>query len=290
VTWSDDSLRVIGNDLAVDRYPRVWNNGRVTPDRHVGSLTNPGAETDNERQATTGPEPGSWKGAAAGQGKAGGSRSSGATASTSVSDLEGRYQSQLEHVERAYPGLRLWRRAEGLWLFVKARLIDGRPESAQFLVAVPYKLNIPKAWAFWQDGSWIGPRHTNFPDGSICCLYGPDASWSVGQPIVDLLDIYSVWAVRHLYLRVHGHWPGRQVAPLRHERLTETLDDEMCGCGSMVPYRLCHKGDDAKYNKLGVAVEFELATWGCRREPPKDVVDVLHGGAEPPSMSPFNFF
>jgi len=70
---------------------------------------------------------------------------------------------------------------------------------ATFLVALPYRSGPgPRAWGFWTAGtatSWIGPRHINFGDGSICAFSPDEGAWSEGGDLRTLIDLYNVWAL-----------------------------------------------------------------------------------------------
>ena len=281
------ALEKIGKSLDKGLTPTVHNGGIVMPGRAAETFRFPGRESTNVRQETRGSSTGSRKGTTGGQGSPGGSGPSSEAAPTVISDLESAYCEQLEEIDGAYPGRRVWRQLGGLWLLITAGLVHGSPVTARFLVAVPFDGEIPKAWAFWGDGSWIGPRHTNFADGSICCMHTPDNTWTAGESLVDLFDLYTLWAVRHLHVRLFGRWPGQQVAILRHERLTEIADDEHCGCGSAIPYAACCKKDDLKHDKLSVAIEFAL--YGRNRSVPTRIWRFLNGQSEPPQFDELDF-
>ena len=284
---ADRTLRIIGKQLDLDVFPLVRSGGYVAPSSLTTYYTNRDKEQYDERSKSRGSATGSRKGTTGGQGPAGGSGSAGKTESSVFTDLASAYCEQLDDIETAYPGLRVWQQPGGIWLLISAGLIRGSLITARFLVAVPFDDRVPMAWAFWGDGSWIGPRHTNFKDGSICCMHIPDNTWAVGEPLVDLLDLFTLWAVRHLYVRLFGRWPGRQVAILRHERLTEISDDELCGCGSAIPYGACCKKDDLKRNKMYVAIEFVL--YGRERAVPKCIWRFVNGQSEPPQFDELDF-
>lgn len=281
------ALKKIGELLDDGLFPTVQDGGIVMPGRASNLSVAPGEDTEDVRSKTRGSSTGSRKGTTGGQGSPGGSGPSSETAPTVISDLESAYCEQLEEIDGAYPGRRVWWQLGGLWLLITAGLVHGSPVTARFLVAVPFDGEMPKAWAFWDDGSWIGPRHTNFADGSICCMHTPDNTWTAGESLVDLFNLYTLWAVRHLHVRLFGRWPGRQVAILRHERLTEIADDEQCGCGSAIPYAACCKEDDLKRNKLDVAIEFAL--YGRDRAVPTCIWRFLNGQSEPPQFEELGF-
>lgn len=124
-------------------------------------------------------------------------------------------------------------------------------------------------------------------DGTICAFAPNDGAWAEGGDLRTLFDLYSVWALRHLYLEVFGLWPGKQYAllgPLAlqvHYRLSECKDDELCGCGSeTLRYADCCKPEDLKWNRLQLIEHFLRAIPGgfASRKPPAQVADFIEGG------------
>jgi hypothetical protein len=281
-------LRQIGHGLDSDRFPAVFDGGFVVPGDHAISLADSGTESADERQRERGPSAGSREGATGRQGATDGPRAASPAASTVVDVVEQTFLDQLADIECAYPRLRVWRRPGGIWMSIHAGLVYGSPTTAHFIVAVPFTGRMPKAWAFWTDGTWIGPRHTNFGDGSICCLHLPDRTWTIDDPLISLLDLYTLWAVRHLYMAAFGRWPGRQVATLRFERLTEILDDELCGCGSATRYRDCCKAQDSKLSRLSASIEF--AIHAQERTVPVSIWKFLNGESDAPSFDQLIFY
>jgi hypothetical protein len=170
--------------------------------------------------------------------------------------LRAAYDGQVKSLAEAYPTLRTYPDDDGMWLLARSSIISGLAREATFLVALPYRLGAgPRAWGFWTDDGrdwWIGPRHTNFQDGSICAFSPDDGAWSEGGDLRTLLDLYSVWTLRHLYLEVFGRWPGKQYALLgadprvqAYYRQIDCKDDELCGCGSETRrYAECCKPSD----------------------------------------------
>ncbi len=285
-------LRIIGEGLSGDHYPIVWDGGFVSPGGLAVSPVPPGEleayanEKRRERERGSAARP--REGTAGRKRPTDGSRTTGEATSAIVGGIGQTILDQLVDVEFAYPRLRVWRRPGGIWILIHAGLIYGSAATARFLVAVPFTGKMPKAWGFWGDGSWIGPKHTNFGDGSICCLHLPDNTWGIEDQLVLLLDLYTLWAVRHLYLRDFGRWPGRQVATLQHERLTEILDDELCGCGSSVRYIDCCKSKDVQRYSLSAAIEF--AVKGGERAVPRFIWNFLNGIEGPPSFDKIVFY
>ena len=126
--------------------------------------------------------------------------------------------------------------------------------------------------------AWIGPRHTNYPDGSICAYEPSDGTWSFGNPLVELFDLYSVWALRHLHLRTFGRWPGPQAVHRPYERLLELNPEEHCGCGSQArTYAECCRPEDFDGDRIRDAVDFMFWSGGTLRAPPLAVVDFAAG-------------
>lgn len=176
-----------------------------------------------------------------------------------------------------------------MWLRVDSAVLNGIDRTVTFLVAVPFRLDqFPRAWGFWNLANgprWIGPRHTNFTDGSVCAFVPQSGTWRPGDPLDDLLDLYTVWALRQLHLEVFGRWPGGQFSPHPYYSLIEFNEGEFCGCEAQEPLRHyvdCCRPQHTKRSLLDLKVEFER-TMGCRltdRNPPKHVIDYMAGRAD----------
>ena len=198
------------------------------------------------------------------------------------------YEDQLDAVENAYPNVKVWRQSEGMWLFTESSLLEGLEKKAAFLTAIPFTYHIPvRSWGFWTSPvfkQWIGPRHTNFPDGSICAFEPRDKTWLTGGDIVKLLDLYSLWALRHLYFELFGRWPGRQSIYHPFERLTELKDNEFCGCEkSNLFYADCCKKQDLERNQIADIFDF-WRKYGKVRQPPTIVKDFVWTLSSPPPI------
>jgi hypothetical protein len=171
----------------------------------------------------------------------------------------------------------VWMQDKGMWLLVPSRLLSGLRQHALFLVGVSYGGAAVRSWAFWRDPvvrlAWIGPRHTNYPDGSICAYEPSDDTWIYGDPLVELLDLYSVWAVRHLHLLSFARWPGAQAVHRPYERLLEINAEEHCGCGGPASYAECCRPADSASDRIRDAVDFMFWSGGASRSPPRAVVD-----------------
>jgi hypothetical protein len=175
-----------------------------------------------------------------------------------------------------------------MWLLTDSSVVDGLKPAATFLTAISWPAFAVKSWGFWRDSPfsvrWIGPRHTNFPDGSICAFDPTDWTWVFGDSLVSLLDLYSVWALRHLHLQMFNRWPGPQSVFHPYERRVEFQPDEHCGCGSGRAYGLCCASHDAARKPLPDAVSFSVLFAGGLREPPTFAQVALHLQA-PPTLS-----
>lgn len=179
-----------------------------------------------------------------------------------------------------------------MWLYVESAILDGIDRSAAFLVAVPFGADqYPRAWGFWVTASkstWIGPRHTNFTDGSVCAFVPGAGTWSPGGRLDSLLDLYSVWALRQLHLKEFGRWPGGQFSPHPYYSLVEFKDDEICSC-DLEPIRAygeCCKPEHMKIPFLKLKADFE-AKMRCRltdRNPPARILACIESARELPSV------
>ena len=236
-----------------------------------------GTEKHDVRSKQRRPETRSRTRATEGQRSSYRSRPTGQTAQDVCPGLRATYEDEIDAILVAYPKTRVWRQKEGLWLLTPSGLLPGLRQNATFLTGVPFIQSIPvRGWGFWPCSVWIGPRHTNFPDGSICAYEPSDGTWSVGGSIVELLDLYSVWALRHLYLKRFGRWPGYQAVIHPFERILELGKDEYCGCENRDSlYGDCCRDRDLARNRAADAVNFMLWTGGGRREPPLAIMRFL---------------
>lgn len=178
-----------------------------------------------------------------------------------------------------------------MWLRTESTIIYGLARRATFLTAIPYDENTrPKSWGFWQTPlfiQWIGPRHTNFPDGSVCAYEPRDGTWTSEKGIVALLDFYSIWALQHLYLENLERWPGHQSVWHPHERLTEMREDEYCGCeNSDRLYGECCRPKDLTLNRIDMAFDF-WKIFGKHRSPPEVISKFMNGSAELPHLKDY---
>jgi len=286
-------LQRIGAELDGHRQVRVKTGGIVTPD------TTPNVETKEtanvERQAKARSAAGSRTGAASRQGSAGRSRSPGPAAHVRRDDLRACYEAQVVELQQAYPSAQVVASdAQGMWLRVESAVLDGIDRSVTFLVAVPYtRGSHPRAWAFWNlpaGPQWIGRRHTNFPDGSVCAYVPQSGTWAEGGRLDSLIDLYSVWALRQLHLEVFGRWPGRQDSSHPFYSLVEFKDDELCSCEAHDPplrYGQCCKPEHLRRGFMQLKADFER-TQRVRitdRNPPPSVIEYVEGRGDLPAIS-----
>ena len=274
----------------------VKNGGFVLPSGSAVSLKAQGKEKyhDPERQRRSATKP--WEGATGRQGPPseprapGRSRTSCDTSSVLGADDHTVYQEPLISVCEAYPGVRLWNEEKGFWLYSESSLLPGLRRKVTFLTAISTANRAVKSWAFWNSNiigaTWIGPRHTNFPEGTICAYEPQDSTWVFGNSLVELLDIYSVWALRHLHYEVFGRWPGPQAVVLPYERMLEFGDDECCGCGSSdLRYGNCCKESDLKRDRIAEAIQFCIFSGWRLRHPPTSILHFMGNLGQLPKIS-----
>lgn len=285
-----ERLRELGQHLDADIYPRVFNGGIVALSIPVVDVSTLSAENDDEYQRKSRPSAGSWQRTAGWQGPAGRSRSPGEAEPPGGRPLRENYLGQLSAIFEAYPRTAYWLCDEGMWLSVESAVLPEFDRSATFLIAIPFRYSAPvRAWAFWNrvvEFEWIGPRHTNAIDGSICAFNPADGTWRSGESLVELIDQFTLWALRHLHLELLGRWPGQQTAQFIYERLTELHGDERCGCRADAPlYRDCCQQSDWAADRLQAALEFVGGFLKFKsRWPPASVIRFLWNRADPPAF------
>ncbi len=264
-------LSKIGEAIDIDRQFQVFDNGVV------GIVENETEkESSNESEGTRGPAAGSRQGAE-------GSRRSSGEAGARLRGIDDQVVrlAGLEDLVRAYP-VEIIEGDHGLWIIVQSSPLGSDGPQVTFIIAYPYSEKTePKAWGFWKLGSFpkfIGPRHTNFPDASVCA-FGP-GDWQRADGIVALVDFYSTWVIRHLYLQHFGRWPGRQHGLSALYRRTEFSPDEWCGCNSGKRYRECHMLTDHKLSDEEAADEHRKIFLGDYRDrkPPISVMKFARSG------------
>lgn len=285
-------LQEIGRQLDQGVFPRVTNGGFVVLSEPAVPLTL-GTENDHEsEERQRRPAAGSRSGSAGWQGPSGGSRPPGHATPVVGADLQAQVEDQLSGLHQQYPGAQLWHQDDGVWLLTTSKLLPGLSQYAIFLTGISFPWRMVRSWAFWghplSAPVWIGPRHTNFPDGSICAFEPTDGTWALGDSPAKLLDIYTLWAVRHLHLQVLGRWPGRQRVHYPAERLLELRPDEYCGCANGDKlYGECCMSDDLARNRIRDALTFFWRSGGFR-EPPHAVTTFVRDLKQPPDLRSFS--
>lgn len=287
-------LQRIGAALDDQRPLLVHAHGLVA----LGESATAAKENGNERQGKERSTTRSRQRASSRKRPAGGSRASGAAPRLGGDGLRSAYEAQLTALEAAYPTLRVFPDDKGMWLTARSSIFECSTREATFLVALPFQSDAgPRTWGFWTSAAgpkWIGPRHTNFGDGSICAFSPLDRAWSEGADLRTLLDLYSVWVLRHLHLEIFSRWPGKQYAlgndpkVQAYYRQRQCRDDELCGCGSESRrYAECHKLLDLEWNFVELATVFGRQYPGgfASRQPPAAIVNFMEGRSALPRMA-----
>ena len=206
-------------------------------------------------------------------------------------NLSGIYGAALPEVRDAYGTVRTFNDADGMWLAVRARPLGSDGPQATFIIGLPSKVGYgPRSWAFWSgDASpWIGHRHTNYPDGSICA-FPPHTVWFDGDSLLQLIDFYSQWSARHIYHSVFDRWPGTQTDIGPWYRLNEFKLGELCSCGSGRDYYRCHRLLDLLEKQSEIEKSFLIQSGGLAvgaQRPPAAVSDFAGNlNGRPPPLS-----
>lgn len=273
----DDTLRAIGALLDRDEYPHVGTNGQVMPEPDpTPELPGKGASDDasERKRGTNGSETRQGEGS-----------STGCSAEApweafllGHADLSDRNRSDLGAAMMAYPSLRIRIAPPVAWLLTINEPIATMPLRAFMLTTMSLdptanlagQNRTAAAWAWWDVGIRVGPRHTNYGDGSICSYEPAQRTWTSSDSLLKLLDLNSLWITRHLFLQQFGRWPGDQVLHTAHERLAEHRPSELCGCGSMSPYDECHREQDEGRPAYARLMEFQRRTPNPSRRIPVD--------------------
>lgn len=291
-------LAQVGLDLDRKIFPVVWNTGLVLPNGLRVPPKDLGKEIQNESTARQRPgfETGSWQEqrwashAHASAALPSGDGASGEASSFTCRDEDSEIGRQIGGLMSAYPNTRVWQHSKGLWLHIRSFPIPGFEREVGFIVQVEPESTVPvRGWGFWHAGrmgaTWIGSRHTNYNDGSICAFDSGDSTWKYWEPLVELIDLYSVWATRHLHLEMFGYWPGPQASFQPYERLLEFVDREHCGCDRpRGTYASCCKPSDQAKSLLALACNFGFCTGWAMRSPPKLIQDFARDGHPPTGL------
>lgn len=284
-------LRQVGADLHRGVFPVVHREGVVMPGSLRLSIGQPGDQREEvtrhgPRDAAAragGSEAGAREGAA-GHATRGASGTPGSAASVvSAAGLTAAELKDLEEAVAEYRQLVLCAAPPGAWLHGSVRPIAGLPDVALLHLCYPRSLALPiRGWAWWEPGIWVGPRHTNYGDGSICSYEAADRTWGRGKPLVQLLDLVSCWLARHLHLRYFDWWPGPQILHSSFERVRDQRPGELCGCGSLRLYAECHQAFDGRVRTFDAWREFRAHFPNPTRRPPSSFMEMMAAASTPP--------
>jgi hypothetical protein len=285
-------LQRIGAELDGLRQVRVRTGGIVVLD--TAPVVDAREYNNGKRQRQARPAAGSRSRPPGRQGPPRRLRSPGPAPQVRGIDLRAHYEAQVVELQSAYPSACVvGSNARGMWLQVESAVLDGIGRTATFLVAVSYSADqFPRAWGFWnlaQGAKWIGPRHTNFTDGSVCAFVPGSGIWRPGGRLDALIDLYSVWALRQLHLGEFGRWPGGQFSPHPFYSLIEFKANEFCSCDHEPPrhYGDCCRPEHMKQPLHSLKTDFE-AKMRCRltdRNPPQRVLDFVKRGMGLPPIA-----
>jgi hypothetical protein len=290
-------LLELGAALDGHKPLQVHNHGVVAMVDEFLSTTQ-AKENGNERQSKRRPAARSWERSARRKGQTSGSRTSRTTSRFSGGNLRTAYEEQVMRLTDAYSTLQTFPDKDGIWLLAGSEIVSNLSRGATFLVALPYLAGVgPKAWGYWNSNgriSWMGPRHTNFKDGSICAFSPIEGAWMEGGDLRTLVDLYSVWALRQLFLESFGRWPGKQYALSGEDvrmqayyRLVECKDDELCGCGSENrKYADCCKWSDQQFDITQLMALFlkRVENGFASRRPPVSITHYFEGRSSMPAI------
>ena len=253
-------VRAIGVAMDRDVFPEVYCGGFLQLGKTCREIHSFPSQEKQHVGLTRGSATGQGRGPASGEGKAGGTAAEGSTGSAASLIREGELtengRQELEGVGQAYD-ITTCPASDGLRVFWTAGLIRGLRDPVHFLTDIGSTTDGLRVntWAWWDHGLHVGPRHTNY-DGAACVFEARDASWTGDSSLIELFDMTTVWAFRHLHLRVIRRWPGRQILHTAFERMNETQPGELCGCGSAVAYKRCCQGRDGSLSEIAVARQF----------------------------------
>lgn len=195
---------------------------------------------------------------------------------------------QIASLKRSYPSARLHDDPLGHWLAVRVFPLGKPGPEVLLLCMLPKAQSTVRSWAYWYGRGaphWLGPRHTNYPDGSAC-VFPPDSNHlECHEPFLRYIDLLSEWCARHLYLAHHQKWPGPQEGRWVDYRLRETKAGECCSkCGGLKEYEHCCKPLDEADAIAGV-IEAECPSAAAHRKPPRAIDELARrAGRNPPTV------
>jgi hypothetical protein len=196
---------------------------------------------------------------------------------------------QVDALKRKYPSTKISSDPIGTWLAVRTAPVGAMGPQALLLIAIPSSPRKVETWAFWirsGEALWIGPRHTNLPNGSVCAFPVRSDYLDCEAPLRLYVDLLSEWCARHLYLGVHDKWPGPQEGLWVAYRLLETKPGECCPrCSSLNLYETCCKSRDQN-ELLDTLHPPEPVPDFSQRKPPNRISELARrAGRNPPRMA-----
>jgi hypothetical protein len=275
-----ERLKLIGQALGVGVYPRMGFGGVLIPSSASISTAKESQDGKRRAQATE-----TTPGAPGAPGASGASGASDQAAPFIGSDFDRWLAAEENSLKAKFPTARVITEPQGAVITLQSRLCNESPEWAMFVTMLSRNNSQPRSWGFSVgtlfETRWIGPRHTNYFDGSICAYEPTDHTWHVGMPLVELFGYYTLWAARHFHLRQVGFWPGPQRVHHASERLAEVKPNELCGCSEGIrAYQDCCRQRDLSEQSLSEALTRDRMV----RRPPEQVVNFARGTGPPPSI------
>lgn len=186
-------------------------------------------------------------------------RTSGQAGTFSSRAIEKAYGAGFRILVQQYEAL-AFEDSNGLWVAASSSPLGNCGPRVHFLVGFPLdRAILPRGWAFDTIGSNacpMAPKHTNFPDGSICAFTLTSGAWTHDDGLIGLLDHYSTWVIKKWHRAMFGWWPGPQVGACALYRRREFSANEWCGCESGKRYSNCHMAIDLLVNEQSASAEF----------------------------------
>ena len=162
--------------------------------------------------------------------------------------LRAQYAKHLRGVKEYYPSVISRELDDGIWVIAQSYPLGRDGPGFWICLFLPYTdLFDPTAFAFWEISPvpWpIGPRHTNYPDASICAFIPADDAWRPGDSPLILLNLYAEWIICQLFSARERKWPGAQFGMDAVYRTAEFGPNDWCSCDSGRRYVDCHLGPD----------------------------------------------
>jgi hypothetical protein len=172
------------------------------------------------------------------------------TGADRIEALTERYLGFKPEILLYYPSANFREIDHGLWITARFHPLGLQRPCYWVCLFLPSDARLsPKAFAFNRLSPMaraVGPRHTNFPDGSICAFTDGDDAWRPGDSPKILLNLYAEWLVCQLFYKIAKRWPGKQVGLDAVYRQQEFDVREWCDCGSDRRYGNCHFPLDVK--------------------------------------------